>query len=248
MFDAIAPTYERVNTLASFGRDAVWRRRAVAAADVRPGDVVLDICCGTGDMLRTFATHAPQASRLIGVDFAAQMLARGNFNGHAVPIDVIRADALQLPLADASADVITCAFGVRNFHDLQAGLNEMARVARPGAHVVILEFVTPANALLRWAHTFYSRTILRGVAALVSRDRSGAYDYLPRSIQTFDTAESMLRRLSTAGFADTTVRTMNLGGVAIYRGTRTPLPDREGSGESRAAANQESQQLPGKDR
>src|SRR5262245_11359988 len=132
MFDAIAPTYERVNHIASLGRDAAWRRKAAALADVQASDVVLDVCCGTGDMIRTFAAHAPTPRLILGVDFASQMLARGHYDGVTAPIQLCRADALRLPLPDASVDVISCAFGVRNFQDLDAGLREFLRVLRPG--------------------------------------------------------------------------------------------------------------------
>ncbi len=217
MFDAIAPTYERVNTVASLGRDAVWRRRAVAAADVRLGDVVLDICCGTGDMLRGLAAVTPAPRLVLGLDFSAAMLARATASGLPDNARLLRADALRLPLADESIDAITCAFGVRNFRDLPAGLGEMYRVARPGARVVILEFAPPENALLRWVYQAYCDHVLPRVAAAISRDNSGAYRYLPRSIRTFETASGMQRRLEAAGFIDVRLRRMNLGGVVLCR-------------------------------
>lgn len=220
MFDAIAPTYERVNTVATFGRDAAWRRLTVAAADVRPADAVLDICCGTGDMLRAFAVHTPRPRLLLGIDFSAGMLAAARFNGMPVPIRLIRADALHLPLVDASVDVITCAFGVRNFGDLAAGLREMHRVARPGARVLILEFATPKNGLLRWAHQLYCDRVLPALAAIISRDRTGAYRYLPRSIRTFESTRVMAGRIADAGFHAVAVRRMNFGGVVLYRGVK----------------------------
>ncbi len=223
MFDAIAPTYERVNRLATFGRDAAWRRATVAAAGVRPADVVLDVCCGTGDMLRAFAAGRPAPARLIGVDFAAGMLAAGAFATGSVPVQILRADALRLPVADAVVDVVSCAFGVRNFADVQAGLNELSRVLRPGGRLVILEFAQPSSALLRWAHGLYCETVLPWLAQVVSRDRSGAYRYLPRSIRTFESTATMVRRLEQAGLAEVRVRRMNLGGVALYRAVKPAL-------------------------
>lgn len=220
MFDAIAPTYERVNSVASLGRDAAWRRRAVAAARVRAGDVVLDVCCGTGDMVRAFARTPPAPRLIIGVDFAGQMLERGDYGAVDVPVHLIRADALRLPLADASVEVISCAFGVRNLGDVQAGLGEMGRVARPGARVVILEFATPTNPLLRVAYRLYCRQLLPRVGAWISHDAVGAYRYLTRSIETFETTDSMERRLRDAGFAEVRARRMNLGGVVLYCGRK----------------------------
>lgn len=220
MFDAIAPTYERVNAVASLGRDAVWRKRTVAAADLHAGEVVLDVCCGTGDMMRAFAGHVPAPGMVIGVDFAERMLACGRFVGGAMPMHVIRADALELPLARASVDVISCAFGVRNFRDLQQGLGEMYRVARPGGRVLILEFASPEQRALRWAYAWYCEHVLPWVAGVISGDQSGAYRYLPRSIQTFETTTSMRLRLEDAGFVEVALRRMNFGGVVLYRGVK----------------------------
>lgn len=220
MFDAIAPTYERVNSVVSFGRDAAWRRVTVAAGDVRETDVVLDVACGTGDMLRTFAAAQPPPARLIGVDFSARMLALGEYDGVATPIHLLRADAQRLPLADESVDIISCAFGVRNFQNLQAGLDEMGRVARPGGRVLILEFSTPSNPLIGWAHRLYVQHVLPVLGTLISRDKTGAYKYLPRSVATFESRDTFLRRLNDAGFSNITARSMNLGGVILYRGEK----------------------------
>ncbi|MCG3126080.1 MAG: Demethylmenaquinone methyltransferase [Phycisphaerae bacterium] len=220
MFDAIAPTYERVNTIASLGRDAAWRRAAVRAADVRRGDVVLDVCCGTGDMLRAFASGATPPERLVGIDFSAQMLARGRYHGLVIPVQLLRADALRLPLRDASVDVASCAFGVRNFQDLDAGLGEMRRVLREGGRLVILEFTVPSNVLLRWPYRFYTELVLPRLANWISRDRTRAYRYLPRSIRKFLPREAMIRRLRAAGLDDVAAESLNLGSVAIYRGVR----------------------------
>jgi len=217
MFDAIAPTYECVNRVVSLGQDARWRRRAAAAADVSGGDIVLDVCCGTGDMIREFARLPVPPRLIIGVDFAARMLALGCYDGLAVPVQLCRADGLRLPVREAGVDVVSCAFGVRNFQDLEAGLREMRRVLRPGGRAVILEFALPENVLVRAGHRFYCNVILPRLAALISRDRSGAYQYLPRSIQTFERCSGMVERLRRIGFEPVTARPMNLGSVVLYR-------------------------------
>lgn len=220
MFDAIAPTYERVNSIVSLGRDSAWRRRAIAAARITPDDIALDVCCGTGDMIRALAAHAPAPKQIVGVDFAADMLAGGRYDGCATPIQLIRGDGLRLPLVDRSVDVITCAFGVRNYQDLSGGLHEMFRVLRSGGRVVILEFALPENALLRWGYRVYCERILPRVGAVVSRDKTGAYRYLPSSIRTFERRGAMLARLGDAGFMNLTAEPLNLGGVVIYRGEK----------------------------
>lgn len=254
MFDAIAPTYERVNQLATFGRDAAWRTRAVAALGVTGRDVVLDVACGTGDMIRMLCRSNDPPRLIIGVDFSSEMLAAGRSliqsgkvgsssptsarsmenvrdadpaaHGHQAanfglrgPRDgvwLIQADAQRLPLRDASVDAVTCAFGVRNFQDLDAGFREMRRVLRPGGRVAVLEFAEPSNRLLRWASRAYMHAVLPRLGAWIAHDRTGAYQYLPRSIETFDSPPAMRERLSRAGFASVTFQTMNFGMVVLY--------------------------------
>jgi len=229
MFDAIAPTYELINTVFSGGRDRAWRRRLVRAADPRPGDAVLDIACGTGDVLRTFARQAPQVGQFVGADFAHEMLRRAAMRSGTSARDRpapggrlhwCEADGLCLPFRDAAFDVTSCAFGVRNFQNLDRGLAEMHRVLRPGGRAVILEFTRPPNALVRAVHEFYSGRFMPLAAALVARDRSGAYRYLPRSVVSFLDAEQLCARLTAAGFQDVIAAPLTFGVVTIYRGTK----------------------------
>lgn len=216
MFDAIAPTYERVNAVASFGQDARWRRRAIAAAQLKASDAVLDVCCGTGDMLRGMLRQDPPPRLLIGADFSARMLGAGEYPRGGERIQLIRADGMRLPLRDESVDVVTCAFGVRNFQRLEDGLREMLRVLRPGGRLVILEFALPDNALLRAGYRFYTERVLPRIGAWLSRDREGAYRYLPQSIRTFERRSAFLARLERCGFSQPAARGLNLGGVMIY--------------------------------
>lgn len=229
MFDAIAPTYERVNRVVSFGQDARWRRRAVAAAEVRSSDVVLDVCCGTGDLVRAFAGLNPPPRLVLGLDFAAHMLACGRYDGLPGRWQLLRGDALRLPLQDASVDVVSCAFGIRNFQDLAAGLREFHRVLRPGGRVVILEFALPENPVIRLGYRFYCERLLPILARWISRERSGAYRYLPKSIQTFERRGEMLDRLERAGFPSPTAIPLNLGGVVVYCAQRAAFEPRPGS-------------------
>ncbi len=217
MFDAIAPSYQRVNTVFSMGRDAAWRRTAVRMAGVKPDDAVLDIACGTGDFARAFA--AAGARSVVGCDFAHKMLVRAQDR----PVSALRwceADALCLPFADGSFSIAGCAFGVRNFQDLGAGLGEMHRVLRPRGRAVILEFTRPANRLARWIYELYAGKIMPLGASWLSGDRSGAYRYLPRSVLSFAGAEQMCARLVQAGFTHTSATPLTLGVVTVYVATR----------------------------
>jgi demethylmenaquinone methyltransferase/2-methoxy-6-polyprenyl-1,4-benzoquinol methylase len=221
MFDAIAPTYELVNSLFSAGRDRAWRKKAVRLARVREGDAVLDIACGTGDFLRAFGRWAAGATRLVGTDFSHRMLKQA-VEESAASMRWCEADGLSLPFADGSFDVTSCAFGVRNFQDLQRGLNEMHRVLRPAGRCVILEFSRPRNRAIRAIHEFYCGKIMPVGAALVSGDRTGAYRYLPQSVVSFPAPEEMTDRLREAGFSDVRAVPLTFGAVTVYVATKVP--------------------------
>lgn len=200
MFDEIAPSYERVNRIMSAGRDAYWRRRAVALARVTSEDCVLDVACGTGDFARAFARA--NVRRVVGCDFAERMLARARdrLNPSRSPSGWVRGDAMRLPFAEASFTVASCAFGVRNWQDLHRGLCELHRVLRRGGRAVILEFFIPRAPIIGSLYQFYFRRILPRVATMISGDRSGAYHYLPASVSSFVDVGGMARALAVAGF------------------------------------------------
>lgn len=213
MFDQIAPTYERVNRVLSAGRDAAWRRKAVAMARVQPGDRVLDLACGTGDFSRAFEAAGP--ALVVGGDFAANMLALAAARGNSA-IRWCRADAQCLPFPDGSFTIASCAFGVRNFQDLSRGLGEMHRVLAPGGRAVILEFTLPRSRLLGGAYGIYFRRVLPRLARLISRDRTGAYDYLPESVSSFLDAPAMAAAMCDAGFTQVQHRALTFGIVTVY--------------------------------
>jgi len=220
MFNAIAPRYELVNAVFSAGRDASWRRKAVTLVKVTPDDDVLDIASGTGDFARAFAKAGPRS--VVGSDFAHQMLTRarqgvaGTTNCHWC-----EADALTLPFRAGVFSITCCAFGVRNFHDLEAGLAEMYRVLRRGGRAVILEFTRPSNALTRRLYELYANRFMPVAAAWVSGDRSGAYRYLPKSVVSFVGATEMCARLRGAGFDEASATTLTMGVVTVYIARKT---------------------------
>ena len=225
MFDSVAPRYRRVNRLFSAGRDAVWRRRAAALVGATEGDAVLDVACGTGDFLRALSAVVGPRSRLVGCDFSHEMLrAAAHDEGDGGPA-WIEADALRLPLVSESFNVVSCAFGVRNFQDLDAGLLEMRRVLRVGGRVVILEFTRPRNRWFRLLYEFYAHRVMPWAAAWVSGDRTGAYRYLPRSVVSFISAVQMCARLEQAGFGKVTATTVSRGIVSVYVGTKLGSTD-----------------------
>ncbi len=219
MFDAIAPTYERVNRLFSVGRDRAWRRKAVALTHAAEHDRVLDIACGTGDLTRTFARLKHRPKTIVGTDFAMGML---SLAAQRTPAETSwgQADALALPFASGSFTITGCAFGVRNFTDLKAGLREMHRVLGDGGRAVILEFTRPTHHGMRKLYEFYSSRVMPWGAALVSRDRTGAYRYLPSSVVSFVDAETMCEHLREAGFSGVSATPMTFGVVTIYLATR----------------------------
>ncbi len=221
MFDAIAPTYELINRIFSGGRDATWRRRAVRLAEVRPDDDVLDVACGTGDLARAFAGAGPRL--VVGADFSHEMLAHAVRHGGGAgdtPLSWCEADALDLPFADGSFSVVSCAFGVRNFSDLPRGLREMHRVLRAGGRAVILEFTRPRNRLVRAGYEWYSGRFMPTVASWISRDRTGAYHYLPNSIVSFLDAARMCEALRAAGFDEVSAKPLTFGVVTLYLARR----------------------------
>ena len=248
MFAAIAPSYDLNNRLHSLGVDERWRRRAVKLAGVQPGDAVVDVACGTGDLTLKFAQAVcdatnsgqskryrllPPRDRVLGIDFTYEMLPLARKKAAARPVRGVGGqftlghltqftcgDAAALPLEDGSADVVSIAFGIRNVADPAAALREFARVLRPGGRVVVLEFSLPTHPLLRALYNFYFRNVLPRTATLISGDRSGAYKYLPESVNTFVGRRQMLDMMQAAGFRDVSEQAMTFGVCICYRGVK----------------------------
>jgi demethylmenaquinone methyltransferase/2-methoxy-6-polyprenyl-1,4-benzoquinol methylase len=209
MFDRIAPVYDAMNRVMTAGLDRRWRRET-ARAVVRPGDRVLDACCGTGDL----ALAARDAGgRVTGVDFSERMLARARRK--APELEWVRADLLELPFGDASFDAATVGFGVRNLEDLERGLSELRRVLRPGGRLGVLEITRPRGPL----QPFY-RLWFDGLVPLAGKFLPGgaAYTYLPASVRRFPEPEDLAELLRAAGFGAVRFRLFAGGIVALHTG------------------------------
>jgi demethylmenaquinone methyltransferase/2-methoxy-6-polyprenyl-1,4-benzoquinol methylase len=223
MFDTIAPTYDRANHLLSAGIDRSWWNRTARTLRpilARPEAVVLDLCCGTGDMTLALDRHRPgaNAAPILALDFSPNMLALAlpKFaNRNIIPIE---ADALHLPLADASIDLVTSAFGFRNLADYPAGLAELHRVLRPGGQLAILECNQPGG-LTGALYSFYFHHILPTLGGLIS-GKPRAYAYLPASVLKFPRPPQMLSLIASAGFIQPTWTSYTFGTAGLYRATK----------------------------
>lgn len=224
MFTAIAGSYDLNNRVHSFLLDQRWRKHAVKRAAVQQGDVVVDVACGTGDLAEAFA-RTPAAA-VIGVDFTHAMLERARhrqvrLHGQSSSkLFYVEGDAMALPLSDACCNVVSIAFGLRNVQRPDAAISEFARVLRPGGRLVILEFDRPSLAPIRWGHDLYTKSIMPRTATWISGDKSGAYRYLPRSVETFLDRGRVLELMRASGLEEVRTKSLSGGICACYSGRR----------------------------
>jgi len=231
MFDGIAPRYDRLNHILSLNVDRLWwwrtARRFRRILD-RPDARILDLCCGTGDMTLALLRRRPAGGQpILAADFSHQMLVRGAAKfaqqGPRKPQAIaIEADALRLPLADSSVDLITTAFGFRNLANYRAGLDEFHRVLKPGGELGILDFSEPGG-LLGKLYAFYFRRILPSIGSRLSGTAGGTagpYAYLPNSVHNFPPPEQMRALMGAAGFGDVSWTPYTLGVAGLYRGVK----------------------------
>jgi demethylmenaquinone methyltransferase/2-methoxy-6-polyprenyl-1,4-benzoquinol methylase len=222
MFSDIAPKYDLLNHLLSFNIDRRWRKvllKRLAAVLGNPEARILDLCCGTGDVMLDLQSAAK--SRVMGADFCHPMLVTASQKalrrGFRAPL--MEGDAMELPLADNSLDALSVAFGFRNLVNYAGALLEFNRVLKPGGMLAILEFSHPPGAFMRTAYGFYSGVILPAVGSLVSGSRE-AYTYLPESVSKFPKAEELREMVSAAGFTDSTFELLTGGIAALHTGQK----------------------------
>jgi demethylmenaquinone methyltransferase/2-methoxy-6-polyprenyl-1,4-benzoquinol methylase len=219
MFDAIAPRYDLLNHLLSGGLGRRWRTKAVRSLALRGGETVLDLCTGTADLAVASATASPGAAAVVGVDFAGQMLRLGQEKlarrGLASRVRLVQGDAMRIPLASASVDAATVAFGIRNVERPETAFADVFRVLRPGGRLAILEFGVPRTPGVRQAYLVYFRHVLPRVGSLIS-GHSSAYTYLPASVGSFPEPEQVMASLAATGFSQIRADSLSLGIVYLY--------------------------------
>jgi demethylmenaquinone methyltransferase / 2-methoxy-6-polyprenyl-1,4-benzoquinol methylase len=219
MFDAIAGRYDLLNRVLSGGLDQRWRRQAVKSLKLTGRETLLDLCTGTADVALAATRARPPAARVVGIDFSLQMLRVGlgkvRRRGVWPRVGLVRADAVSLPLGDASVDAATIAFGIRNVQEPEAACQELARVVRKGGRLAVLEFGLPRSPFWRSAYIWYSSRMLPAIGRLISRHQS-AYEYLPESVGRFPPPEEFGRLLQQSGFPHVTIVPLTLGIVYLY--------------------------------
>ena len=223
VFDSVASRYDLMNDLMSGGIHRLWKRFTIELSAARPGQTVLDIAGGTGDLAARFSRLVGPEGKVILADINAAMLKVGRDRlidkGAAGNIEVVQADAQTLPFEDNSIDCITIAFGLRNVTDKDMALRSMLRVLRPGGRLLVLEFSKPTSALLGKVYDQYSFQILPAMGRLIAQD-ADSYRYLAESIRKHPDQETLLEMMRDAGFAECQYHNMTGGIVAVHRGLK----------------------------
>jgi len=230
LFTQIAPRYDLLNHLLSLQLDRLWRKRVARHLRpilTRPDAIVLDLCCGTGDL--TFSLAREGKARLLGADFAHPMLVRAKEKGALFAassseqsprtLPFLEADALRLPFADSSFDLVATAFGFRNLANYEAGLREMHRILKPGGTLAILEFTEPPDDFVGKVFRWYYRNVLPRIGGLISGD-SAAYTYLPKSVARFFRPPELASLMSAVGYDSVDFKVWTFGTVALHTAVR----------------------------
>lgn len=220
LFDRIAGSYDSLNHILSMNIDKRWRRKAIEG--LAPVDHLLDVAIGTAD-LTLEALRQGKAQKVTGLDLSDEMMKIGEQkvigHGYAGKVTFDHGSALEMPYPDGTFGALTCAFGVRNFSDLEKGLSEFHRVLKQGGELCILEFSYPDNKVIAWEYDIYFSHILPRIGKLLSKDKS-AYTYLNKSVKDFIWGEKMVEKISAAGFTDVTCTPLTFGIASIYRAVK----------------------------
>ncbi|HEY0158725.1 MAG TPA: bifunctional demethylmenaquinone methyltransferase/2-methoxy-6-polyprenyl-1,4-benzoquinol methylase UbiE [Thermoanaerobaculia bacterium] len=220
MFAAISSRYDRTNTVLSGGIHHLWRKRAVRAAGVKAGDRVLDCASGTGDLAIAFKKAVGAGGRVVGTDFVPEMLDVARTKSSEVEFEV--ADVTRLPYPDATFDVSSISFGIRNVNDPGKGIAELARVVRPGGRVIVLEFGQPRGRLFGTLYAFYNRHLLPRIGGLLTGDRA-AYTYLQTSANRFPSGDDFVKLMhDSARFSSIEVTPLTFGIAWLYKAVKAP--------------------------
>jgi demethylmenaquinone methyltransferase/2-methoxy-6-polyprenyl-1,4-benzoquinol methylase len=220
LFATIAPRYDLINDIQSMGWHRRWKRRLFRRTELVPGERVLDLCCGTGDVAFLLERAG---GRVVGLDFSLPMLraAQGRAAAEAVPPAFLAADALALPFPNHSFDVATTSYGLRNLRDIRAGLQEMRRVVRPGGRLVILDFGKPKAALWRWLYFAYLEVMVPVFGRVFCGD-SAAYAYILESLRHFPDAAALSALLGETGWVDVGIEPLLGGAMALHWARNSP--------------------------
>jgi demethylmenaquinone methyltransferase/2-methoxy-6-polyprenyl-1,4-benzoquinol methylase len=224
MFDRIAGCYDVMNSVMTAGLHHAWRRRAVDLAEIGPGDRVLDVATGTGDLALELARRVGPTGAVVASDFSEEMLSRARTkaaSGTAAPVTFAWGNALELPYGDGEFAAATVGFGARNFSDLDRGLREMARVVRPGGRVVVLEITTPTRPPLSTFYRLWFDRVVPVIGRLAGDPE--AYDYLPSSVKRFPGPHELAARMDACGLDVRYLLTAG-GIIALHVGTRRTEP------------------------
>lgn len=222
MFAEIAPRYDLLNHVLSFGTDVYWRFRTVRASEAVGSGPILDVCCGTGDLALAFWRHGDDRFPIVGVDFCQPMvrLAKRKAERRRADILFVEGDGLRLPFPDGTFAVVAVAFGLRNMADTARGLAEMVRVCRPGGEVMILEFTLPRLFPLSIVYRAYFRFLLPLIGQVLAPNREMAYNYLPQSVLEFPQGASLLAEMEKAGLRNLMAQPFTLGIATLYKGVK----------------------------
>lgn len=225
MFGEIAPSYDRMNHLLSMQVDRYWRWWTVRKLRPQPGQPILDVCTGTGDLALAFYRHTRGQAAIVGSDFCPEMLEIGEQKRDraGIPADKLKfveADAQQLPFDSDQFQIVSVAFGLRNVTNTDRGLAEMTRVCAPGGRVAVLEFSTPTWQPFKGLYGWYFRNVLPRIGQLLARNQSDAYNYLPQSVGQFPQGEELAERMRAAGLKEVKFYGLTGGIATLYVGVK----------------------------